>query len=549
MYLKRKYASVIGAAFILLSSSFAVNAQTSYHDRTVPRLVVEIVVSHMRYDYLNRFTKNFSEYGFRRLMMGGVVCTNARYNYMFTQNSPGVATLATGTQPSQHGIIGDGWINYTTNEPISSIVDLNVMGVGCNEDEGQFSPRQMVVSTVADELKRHYKDSKVISIAQEPEGAILAGGYTPDEVYWFDERYGGWATSSYYKMFLPEWVQNFNKSGRKDEYASKLWHVSRPIEEYVFQKSNAILLDTTVKFTFDMLFKPKNKDYNRLNETPFGNSYLKDFAIEAIQNNGLGQDDIPDLLMLNFSSQKYITEYYGVESTEIEDAFYKLDQDIAELMDYLLKTVGKDNFVVVLTSNHGSSDDVRIGSGANSGTFNAMQFKVLISGFLSAQLGQENWVSEYRNRQIYLNRRLIFERGLSLPDIQNQVATFSLQFGGVAQAITATTLHTNYYGRGIMQKIQNSFFPKHSGDIIINLLPGWIELPDEESNWVTSSSGSPYEYDTHVPLLWYGANIESQVIHRGVDMMDVAPTVCDILGIAHPNASEGTAISEIVAVL
>ena len=279
MYLKRKYASVIGAAFILLSSSFAVNAQTSYHDRTVPRLVVEIVVSHMRYDYLNRFTKNFSEYGFRRLMMGGVVCTNARYNYMFTQNSPGVATLATGTQPSQHGIIGDGWINYTTNEPISSIVDLNVMGVGCNEDEGQFSPRQMVVSTVADELKRHYKDSKVISIAQEPEGAILAGGYTPDEVYWFDERYGGWATSSYYKMFLPEWVQNFNKSGRKDEYASKLWHVSRPIEEYVFQKSNAILLDTTVKFTFDMLFKPKNKDYNRLNETPFGNSYLKDFAI------------------------------------------------------------------------------------------------------------------------------------------------------------------------------------------------------------------------------------------------------------------------------
>ena len=235
-----------------------------------------------------------------------------------------------------------------------------------------------------------------------------------------------------------------------------------------------------------------------------------------------------------------------MESTELEDAYYKLDRDIARILSHLDTVVGRDNYAVVFTSDHGISDNVRAEGGRyNSGTFNAIQFRVLINSFLSARLGEGVWVSEYRNRQVYLNRRLIYERKLSLPEIQNDVATFAIQFGGVAQAVTATTLATNYYGRGIAMKIQNSFYPKHSGDVIINLMPGWIELENEAASWVTASSGSPYEYDVHVPLVFYGAGIGASVVERSVDMTDVAPTVSDLLGVSHPNACEGHILGEI----
>lgn len=538
---------IITTILILITFFPAISrAADFYDDRKPPKLVVEIIVSHMRYDYLTRFSANMSPYGFRRLLSQGTNYTNARYEYMFTQISPGVATISTGCQPAQHGIIGDGWINYTTNEDISAIYDKTVRGVGCNEDEGQYSPRNLVVSTVADEVKRNNARSKVVSIAMEPRGAVLSGGYSPDGVYWYDVRYGGFVTSNYYMPTLPPWVQAFNNSSIKDDYATKLWHIFKSKESYKYQNATSILLDSAKKFSFEVLFKGKNKDFNSLVENPFGNSYIKDFALEAIRKDSLGLDESPDLLIVNFGAGHAITQKYGIESTELEDSYYRLDADIAEMIDYLENNIGKENFVIVLTSENGTSDNVRADRGASSGTFNAMQFKVLISGFLGATLGVDEWVSAYKNRQIYLNRRLIYEKGLSLTEIQSKVAIFALQFGGVANAVTATSLQNNYYGKGILQNIQNSYFAKHSGDVIINLLPGWIELENEDASWVKSSSGSPYEYDTHVPLIWYGAKINGDVEHRQVDMIDLAPTISEIMNVTHPNASEGNALKEIV---
>lgn len=514
-------------------------AYDGYTEGTPPRLVVEIIVSHMRYDYLARIYGNMSRNGFRRLIDGGTSYTSARYNYMFTHNSPGIVTLMSGAQPAGHGIIGDRWINYTTGEVVGATCDSTVIGVGCNEDEGRFSPRQMIVSTVGDELRRADTLAKVVSIAYDPESAVLGGGTDPSSVYWFDGRYGRMVTSTYYADTLPSWVVRFNERDERLDYAAAIWHVTMSHDDYIFKKSSAIMLDTMLKFSFDNIFRPRNRDFRKLRETPFGNSLITDFAIETITCDSLGADSIPDLLTINFGSQQHISEYYGTESTELEDAYYKLDRDIARLLTHLDNSVGRDNYVVVLTSDHGISDNVGKNARNNSGMFNALQFKVLINSFLSARLGDGTWVSEYRNRQVYLNRRLIYERKLSLPEIQNDVATFALQFGGVANAVTATTLSANYYGRGISMKIQNSFFPKHSGDVIINLLPGWIELENEAAGWMTASCGSPYEYDTHVPLVFYGSGIESIRIEHPVDMIDVAPTLCDILGISRPNACEG----------
>ncbi|MFI3267796.1 MAG: alkaline phosphatase family protein [Rikenellaceae bacterium] len=545
---------------IILLFSFSAkiaNSQNTqlYDEREKPKLVLQIVVSHFRYDYLTKFNKNASEFGIKRLLKNGTNFTNARYGFMFTQTSPCIATIATGAQPSQHGIIGDSWVNFTTNENIDAILDLSVHGVGSNEDEGQYSPHNLVFSTLADELKRQNSKSKVVSIAMDARGAVIAGGYNPDGVYWFDQRYGNMSTSTYYKPILPYWVTKFNESDKKNQYASELWSLTNDYNTYTYQNATSVLVDASKKLSFDFKLKQKNKDMNRLLETPFGNSFIKDFALEVIKNDSLGMDENPDLLIVNFGATHKITEKYGVESTEIEDAFYKLDNDIAELIDYLENTLGKENVVIILTSNHGTSDNVSI-DGVNAiqkehstKTFNAMQFEVLINGFLGAMLGADQWVNAYKNRQIYLNRRLIYEKGLSLSDIQTQVATFALQFGGVANAMTATALQNNYYGKGMTHKIQNSFFPKYSGDVIINLLPGWIELERENASWVISSSGSPYEYDTHVPLIWYGGSITPNVVHRPVDIINVAPTLSEILGISHPNASEGEALSEIITQL
>lgn len=525
-----------------------------YEDRQKPKLVVQIVVSHLRYDYLAKFSKNASYYGVRRLIKDGTSFTNARYGFMFTQAAPCVATIATGAQPSQHGIIGDSWVNFTTNENVDAIEDKSVFGVGANEDEGQYSPHNLLFSTISDELKRQNDKSKVISIAMDAREAVISGGYNPDGVYWIDERYGNFATSTYYKPTLPSWVKEFNESDLKDRYASKLWYLTKDYNTYTYQNATSVLAETS-NSSSESKIKFKNKDMRRLLDTPFGNSFIKDFAIKAIESESLGADENPDLLIVNFGATRNITEKFGIESTEIEDTFYKIDEDIATLIDYLENNIGADNIVIILTSNHGTSDNVSTDAVTVSQksqatkTFNAMQFEVLINGFLGATFEVNNWVSAYKNRQLYLNRRLIYEKGLSLSDVQTRVATFALQFGGVANAMTATALQNNYYGKGMPQKIQNSFFPKYSGDVIINLLPGWIELEHEKSSWVISSPGSPYEYDTHVPLIWYGGSISQNVVHRSIDIIDIAPTLSEILGISHPNASEGQAIDEIITQL
>lgn len=547
----KSFCNILSAAILIASLFVHIDAKASrniYQNHKAPKLVVVINVEQMRHDYLHKYNHNFSSGGIKRMMQEGISYSNARYNFMFTQSSPGVATIMTGTQPSQHGIIGDGWINYTTNTKIDAAADKSYMGVGCNEDEGCYSPKNLLVSTVGDELKKHSPKSKVLSISLTADRAVFASGKTGNAAYWFDERYGGWVTSNYYQDKLPAWVDKYNASDKKVDLVNKLWHISRPYDMYTHKERNKVMLDSVVKITFGTIFKPNNtSEYGLMREKPMGNSYITDFAMEAISCEEMGTDDgAPDMIVLNYGILNYLTKNYGIETMDIEDAIYRLDDDIEKLLNFLDEKVGKEGYVAIFTSSHGTSNNITTEKGMG-GKFNATQFRVMMGGFMNAQYGEGEWVSEYRNRQLYLNRRLIFEKGLSLSDIQNSIATFTLQFNGVAQCITATALQNNYYGKSIMQKIQNSFFPKHSGDVIINLLPGWIEVEGEEdkSN-VLSSSGSPYEYDTHVPLIWLGTNVVGETVHRNIDMTDVAPTIAELLSIPHPNASEGEPISEVI---
>ncbi len=510
-----------------------------------PKLVVQLVVGGVRYDQILKFKDNLSDGGIKKLIDSGSSFTNAQCGYMYSTPECGSATLAAGTTPAGHGVLGESWVNYTTNELVSPLYNKRYKGLGSNEDEGQYSPEALIFSTLADEIKGIDARSKVVSVAHDYKDAIIHGGSNPDGCYWYDVRYGGFATSSYYKPFLPQWVASFNNSKLNESYNSTLWSVDLPIERYKYRNATAVLLDSKKQFSFDMLLKPKNREYQRLIEIPMGNSYLKDFALEAIKRDSLGADNHTDLLVVDFAAYRNVSRIYGSESTETEDAYYKLDRDIADFISYLEQHIGKDNFTLVLTSSHGMSGNVE-NKGQKSGKFNAMQFEVIVGGFLNAQLGANSWIIDYKNRQIYLNRRLIYERGLSLQDIQTKVAAFALQFEGISNAVTATSLQSNYFGSGIMRKMQQSYFPRHGGDVIVNLLPGWIEIVNDEDVRTTSLWGSPYIYDNHIPMIFYGKGIKQQKIHTSVELKDVAPTISELLKITHPNSADGRAISEII---
>lgn len=521
----------VASALLLSVGSFA---------QTKPKLVVNIVVGQMRYDYLIRFRDNFSDKGFRMMVDQGVSCDRAMYNYLTTSTPSGLSTISTGTNPSTHGIIGSCWYNYLTQEQIKVAFDPNSKTVGSDELDAQVSPSGLIAGTLGDGLKSISPLSKVINIAFEPLSAVVIGGHTADASYWVSPREGNIVTSTYYMTKLPDWVNQFNQLKAAENYSAEKWVIMLKSDKYhnIFRKD--IQLEDDNSLNFDFLTR-KKYEYERLGASPFGNTLLNDFAKQAVIYENLGKDANTDLLNIVLDPTRLVGEKYGSQSIEIEDTYYRLDKELGDLIEFLNSQVGKDNLLIVLTSDHGAVDPVIESSKVPSGRFNKEQFVMLMNGFIGGILGSgERWILDYSDNQIFLNRRLFYEKEIKLEDIQAKLATFAIQFRGVAHAITANSLSSSHFSGGIMNKAQNSYYQRHSGDVIINYLPGW-----SEDNAKLSDSGTSYNYDTHVPLIWYGSGIGTHNIARDVDMTDVAPTMAHIMQITPPFASTGKPIIEI----
>lgn len=526
---------------ILLLFSVLGSLGAPLDDRTKPKLVVNIVVGQMRYDYLLRYAENLSQNGFKAMINEGTGCDRAMYDFLGTGSSSGLATIATGSNPSTHGIIGNDWFNHTTGARMKLLKDNDVKTIGADHYDDQYSPKSMYANSLGDQLKAISPMSKVISIGFSPTSAVLMGGYNADAAYWVNHRKGDFVTNSYYMDKLPEWVVKYNDLKLADNYSNQQWRVSRIASDYLNLSRSDISLDTASNFfSFDWVSR-KKWDFERLKASPFANSLVRDFAVQAIIYEGLGKDKNTDILNIVFDGSRYVGEKYGSNSIEAEDCFYRLDNEIGTMLDFLKVQFKKSDILVVLTSDHGASDVVNTSSKSPGGLFNAEQFSILINGFVGAQLGgDKRWVLDFVNNQIYLDRPMIFQSGKSLEEVQNMIAAFSIQFRGVAQAITSTNLSKGQFSSGIMGKAQNSFFPRVSGDIILSLLPGWIVDDGKRSN-----SGTSYNYDTHVPLIFWGSMVGTTDIAENVCMTDVAPTIAHIIGIAPPNASTGKPIMKI----
>ena len=513
--------------FLLLISVFAAL------DITVakPRLVVNIVVGSMRAEDVTRYEKNFTEGGLKRLLREGTVYTDSRFDYQQTLTPVSLATITTGAQPSTHGVIGRRWFDYTSNLPVQLI----------GESENPHA-HNLIAPTLTETLLRHSHGSRAVTIALEPMSAVVMGGHSK-QTFWMDERCQ-WTSSENFVGELPNWISRINREKYNLSYIRGDWYNFVEQSKYVNERHWDIHLSAGrrqknyVKKTNRLDLRT---DYERLLHTPGGNDAVFGFAKLAIAQYQLGEDETPDILNICLDTSRRITEVYGPESVEVEDMIYRLDNDLEDFLTFVFAQVKDGNVVVMLTANHGSSPSLEESSNYNL-RFNARQFEVIVNGFLNVRYGSGNWVLACENKCLWLNHNLIYERGLNLSEVQNEVAIFAMQFSGVSHALAASAMRTSYFGSGYARKLQNSFYPRRSGDVILNLMPGWIE--EQERCW--SVSGSMYGYDTQVPLIFYGAGIPQQHVGRRVDMTAIAPTLAHLLEITEPAASEGEVLKEII---
>ena len=529
--------------------------QGAYLPPDKPRLVVGIVVEQLRYDQIERFRDRFGDNGIKRLINEGTYFKNASFEHMLTQSSPGHATISTGAEPSQHGIPSDNWYVPLRDELISSTRDARVYPVGGSFESGLHSPANLQASTFSDELKMSTNQrSKVFGVGINENAAILSTGHSADGVFWFDNGTGTWMSSTYYTESLPAWVNDFNALNYAESYLSNPWDLFRPREIYSdclpdtnnfeagFNSLNYFPYDLR-KLRSKVVTGAKN-DFSLLRETPFANSLTTRFAIRLIEQENLGRDDATDFLSLCYSATDNIGHRFGPSSVEMGDAILRLDDEIRYLLTYLNDSIGKKNVLIYFTSAHGISEipSVLEHNRIPSGYFRHNQAVQLLRSYMNAVYGEGDWVKGYSERQVFLNRTLIEDARLSLDEVQKKVARFLVQFSGVAAAYPYTAFEANGFGSGNMKRIMNNFNPQRSGDVIIILNPGWV---DKEGDYVTNHN-SPYECDSHVPLIWYGWTVNRASVLRKVNMTDIAATLSSLCRVPIPNACTGEPLIELL---
>jgi predicted AlkP superfamily pyrophosphatase or phosphodiesterase len=531
---------------------FGVDAQMNIPPER-PKLIVQIVVSQMRFDYIQRYSDKLSEGGLKQLVNEGAFCRNARYNYLLTQSLPGLATIATGAYPNVHGIVSNRWFVPLTGQEVFAIADDRVKTVGGNYFNGKYSPKNLITSTIGDEIRMVDARSKVIGISLEPASAIITSGHNANGAYWLDTERGLWISNSHYMDNLPAWVDTLNNKGFGELYLSRDWKLMNSLDSYSEADTIAIKEPKALARIRGKLsrlvqgivlqFKKPIRDFSPLLETPYGVNFTKDIAIAAIVGEELGKDKHTDFLAITFTPTRNIAQKYGPHSIEMEDAFLRLDKELEHFIAFLNSEIGKHNFLLILTSDQGigATPEHLEKSKIPGGYFEHEKAMMLLSSYLNVVYGTSNWILGYQEKQIYLNRRLIEDSNLNLRDFQDRVAMFMLQFKGVANAATAYNLQSSNFTSGIFEKFQNSFNQRRSGDVIINLEPGWVERYGS-----ITSANSPYSYDTHVPLIWYGWKMKRRQVLEPVSISDIAPTISTLIGISMPSGATGKPIKEII---
>lgn len=518
-----------------------------------PRLIVGVVIDQMRTDLIYRYWSNFGNDGFKRLISEGAFARNAHFDYAPTYTGPGHASIYTGTTPAYHGIVGNDMFLRATGGGLYCAGDPQMAGVGCEGPAGQRSPVNLLSTTIADELERRTaRRSRTIGIALKDRGAILPIGRTGDAAYWFDGAKGHFVTSNWYMETLPAWLTKFNGEDRALKYLQNTWDLSLPRERYlqVLPDDNPYEVPlpgaTTATLPQD-LAAISGGNVGLITQTPWGNKITTDVALAAITGEGLGADEITDLLALSYSSTDILGHRVGLRALELEDMYIRLDREIARLLNELDSVVGKDRYMLFLTADHAAVDvpaylkDLR----GSAGYFDQGAMRTKVEAALVQKFGEGNWITTIINEQVFINENLVREKNIEPRKIQQVVVDLLLSDPQISHAIGAADLTSNVYPEGALRSLQRGFMPQRSGDVCFALRPGLLEVSELPPGKGTSH-GSVWNYDTHVPIIFFGHGVKKADVTRRISITDIAPTVAIITGMIMPDACIGNPIEEFI---
>ncbi len=539
--------------FSLLLATLTVFAQSASQSKlNRPKLVVGIVVDQMRWDYLYRYYDRYSNTGFKRLLNEGFTCENTMLNYVPSYTAIGHSTIYTGSVPAIHGIAGNDFTVQATGQSLYCTQDDNVQSVGTkdiNAREGKMSPFNLKASTITDELKlaTNFR-SKVIGVSIKDRGSILPAGHAANAAYWFDGESGNWITSTWYMTDLPKWLKDFNNKEMAKKYLDKDWNTLYPIDTYVQSTNDDNIYEETYKGVDKVKFPIKTSDLVKkaglglIRSTPYGNTFTLDVAKLAIENEKMGNGEVTDFLAVSLSSPDYIGHQFGPNSVKVEDNYLRLDKDLSDFFAYLDQKVGKGNYTVFLTADHGGAHNGQFlkDNKIPAGNWNAGVIRDGLNKSLFEKFGVNNLVLNLNNYQVNYNYKQI-SSSTDMDALRKATIEYMQKVEGVAYVVETAKVSESTIPAAIKEKIVNGYNRDLCGEIQVILKPGWYS--DNDLKGATHGTWNPY--DAHIPLVWMGWGIKHGSSNNEVYMTDIAPTVAALLHIQMPSGCIGKPIVDL----
>lgn len=572
--MKKRLLKLLGfaafAAALSANIAGAVDSLGAWNDGgPAPKLIVQITVDQLRGDLPGRYLKQMGDGGFRYLMQHGVWYANAHHAHANTETVVGHTTLATGAHPAAHGMVANVWLDRRTGKLAFNVGDkrYRILPAGAGTDKKPgidptqaldgdgSSPAAILVSTFSDELAIHYGGrSKIFGISLKDRGAVPLAGHA-GKAFWFSRKTGDFVSSTFYYERYPAWVNEWNDRKLALQYSGKSWELLKDKSTYLFGAAADKVQGSDFAGygrKFPHLYgKADGKYYTTLlTISPVGDELTLDFAKTLIEREQLGRHDVPDYLAISFSSTDYIGHFFGPSSLEMEDNLLRLDRTLADLFAYVDRYVGLENVLIVLAADHGSPDAP--------GYLNEL-------GIKARYLKPENWdtepaiaslkkrfgigtelISKYEHPYVYLNYGVIRDRGLNQSDVEHAVATELMKLDGIALAISSTALRENTLpSTPLIDMVLRNYNPGRSGDIFVVFEPHSF-LDEAEGLPALVHHGSPWRYDTYVPIVFAGGSLAARRIYREIQTVDVAPTLAAIVGVKPPSGARGVPLVEVL---
>jgi predicted AlkP superfamily pyrophosphatase or phosphodiesterase len=534
-----------------LSITFTAWTQPANEPILRPKLVVGIVVDQMRWDYLYRYYSKYSDGGFKRLLKQGFTCENAYINYLPSYTAVGHTCIYTGSVPSITGISGNDWVEQLTGAHVYCTDDSTVQSVGVKySTDGKMSPRNLLVTTITDELRiaTNYR-SRVVGISLKDRAAILPAGHTANAAFWMDDSSGNFISSTYYMNKLPEAVDNFNKQKNIEHLMNNEWNTLYPIDRYIESDVDnkpyeGKLPGETAPVFPHSLKSAYAKNHGSFRSTPFGNSLTLDFAKTLLDAYQLGQGPSTDFLTINCASTDYVGHLFGPNSIEVEDTYLRLDLDLASFLSELDSKLGKGQYLIFLTADHGAANAVGYSQENRipADFFVSKEMLANLDQLIQQKYGISKAIRSAQNYQINFDLEKIALANADFDGIKKLVVDFFIKQPGVSYAVDLEKIWDAPIPEPIRTMIVNGYNFKRSGQVQVVFQPGWLE--SYARTGTTHGAWNPY--DTHIPLVFMGWDIQPGASASRVNMTDIAPTLATLLHIQAPNGNIGTPIVDLL---